>query len=99
MGLLNILRSIFIGLPLILTLGGCGQAEREAKIKQLPGYPLASQMCAKCHAAPYPPDRPAEVWPGIVTRMEGLMRNRGQTPPDQATHDALVQYFVTGAKM
>jgi hypothetical protein len=96
---MNLIRNVSIGLSFILTLPGCGQADREAKIKQLPGYQVASETCGKCHPMPYPPDRPAAAWSSIVNRMEGLMRNKGYPAQDQATHDSIVRYFEAGAKM
>lgn len=96
---MDFIRKLSIGLPFILTLTACGQAEHEAKMKQLPGYQVASETCGKCHPMSYPPDHPAAAWSSIVNRMEVLMRNKGYLVPDQATHDAIVKYFETGAKM
>jgi cytochrome c553 len=85
-------------LLLVLTLSACGQAARDAKLKQLPGYQAATAACSPCHAMPFPPDRPAIAWPAIVARMENYMRSSGRPVPDQATHDTIVQYFETGSQ-
>jgi len=93
------MKLIFISVFPILALSACGQADRDAKLKQLPGYQAASANCVQCHALPYPPDHPAVAWASIVTRMESMIRNTGRPLPDQASHDAIVQYFEAGAKL
>jgi cytochrome c553 len=93
------MKLILITLLPVLALAACGQADRDAKLKQLPGYQAASATCVQCHKMPYPPDHPAVAWASIVTRMEAMIQNTGRPAPDQATHDAIVQYFEAGAKL
>ncbi len=93
------MKLILISLIALMALSACGQADREAKLKQLPGYQAANANCTQCHVLPYPPDRPALAWESIVTRMETQIRNSGRPVPDAATHAAIVQYFEAGAKL
>ncbi len=93
------MKTIIISLLSVLALCACGMADRDTKLKQLPGYQAANANCSQCHVLPFPPDRPAVAWASIVARMEVQMRNSGRAVPDPATHAAIVQYFEEGAKL
>ncbi len=93
------MKPIHLSLLAVLALAACGMADRDTKLKQLPGYQAANANCSQCHVLPYPPDRPAVAWESIVTRMETQIRSSGRPVPDAATHAAIVQYFEAGAKL
>lgn len=92
------MQRIVIGAVCLLALSACGMSEREAKLKQLPGYDAAFKVCSGCHGMPYAGDKPAVAWAPVVERMEVKMMMAGHPKPDPATHAAIVKYFEEGSK-
>jgi cytochrome c553 len=93
------MQRLLISAACLLTLSACGMSEREAKLKQLPGYAAANQACSSCHGMPYAGDKPAVAWAGIIERMEVKSMMAGHPKPDPATHAAIVKYFEDGSKL
>ena len=84
----------------VLSLSACGESvvEREARLKQLPGYQEANAICGQCHAVPSPDQHHPAAWPSVIARMEQLIRTDNRTMPDQKTHDLIVSFFQTAGQ-
>jgi hypothetical protein len=90
--------SILTAVPLLLLLTACSSGEQQNGEKNYPepaspGATLLVEKCSTCHGAPLPSSRPANLWPGIVNRMQDHMRQQGYQTLNNEQLGVLMDYL------
>jgi hypothetical protein len=58
-----------------------------------PSAQLFQTKCSGCHVAPQPGTHVAQVWPGVLHRMQMRMKAKGVTPLDNAELGEILDYL------
>ena len=99
-----------MGFTVLLWLAGCGGVFTEIPELDSPDGKVFAQRCAACHRQPFgdygvthgvpdPRFRTMEEWQKEVSRMEGLMREKGLPPLTDAEREAINRYLSRHAKL
>jgi len=82
---------------LAIFISGCGKSadprEELAKRQKIPGYREARIFCTQCHKMPDAAQHEPAAWPGVVTRMEGLMQTNRRKVPTAQEREAIIGYL------
>jgi hypothetical protein len=98
-----------LGLSAILWIGGCGGVFTGIPDLDIPDGRVFAQRCAACHRQPFgdhgvthgvpdPRFRTMEEWQKELSRMEGLMREKGLPPLTEPEREAIARYLSRHAK-
>jgi mono/diheme cytochrome c family protein len=93
----------------LLWLGGCGGVFTEIPELNTADGRVFAQRCGACHGKPFgdhgithgvpdPRFRTMEEWQKELSRMEGLMREKGLPPLTEPEREAIVRYLSRHAK-
>ena len=100
---------VLMGLTVLLWGPGCGGVFTEIPELDSPDGKVFAQRCAACHRQPFgahgvthgvpdPRFRTMEEWQKEVSRMEGLMREKGLPSLTDAEREAIHRYLNRHAK-
>ena len=98
-----------IGLSVFLWIAGCGGVFTEIPELDSPDGKVFAERCAACHRQPFgdhgvthgvpdPRFRTMEEWEKELSRMEGLMREKGLPPLTDSEREAINRYLNRHAK-
>jgi hypothetical protein len=59
---------------------------------------LYIDKCGQCHAAPSPNTHPANIWPGVVERMQLRMKTKHVPPLNREEVAIVLEYLQAHAK-
>lgn len=99
----------FLGLSLLLWMTGCGGVFTSIPELNTPDGQVFAQRCGACHGKPFgnhgvthgvpdPRFRTMAEWKEELSRMEGLMREKGLVPLTEPERDAINRYLSRHAK-
>ncbi len=84
---------------LAIFISGCDKGadprEELAKRQKIPGYREARIFCTQCHRMPDAVQHEPAAWPGVITRMEGIMQTNKRKVPTVEEREAIIGYFKT----
>ena len=88
--------TILATVALVLTTCSSGEQQGNGKTypeSTSPGAALLLEKCSVCHGAPLPSSRPANLWPGIIHRMQNHMVQQGYQALDKDQLGVLMSYL------
>lgn len=98
-----------VGLAVLLCIGGCGGVLTGIPDLDTPDGKVFAQRCSACHLQPFgdhgvthgvpdPRFRTMAEWQTELSRMEGLMKEKGLPPLTESEREAIVRYLNRHAK-
>lgn len=98
-----------IGLSMLPWIGGCGGVFTGISDLDTPDGQVSAQRCAACHGKPFgdhgithgvpdPRFRTMAEWEKELSRMEGLMQEKGLPPLVERDREAILHYLSLHAK-
>ena len=102
-------RRYALGLSILLWVGGCGGVFTGIPDLDTPDGRVFAQRCGACHGKPFgdhgvthgvpdPRFRTMAEWQNELSRMEGLMREKGLPPLTEPEREAINRYLSLHAK-